>query len=305
MLRPLRRIVPLFAVLLLPLVGCDDTGIDPFANDDKYFTVYGFLDILETEHELRVVPVTRFAEDILAETEFQGTIDAKVYTTDLFSGTRTEWTHSLSLLDDGSYGHLFKARFSVSANRTYLLEIIRSDGKMTTAETSVPVFHTSALFERGPVVFENDSTLVYRDIKIPGLASPWDIQAIYLWASGPINRRIFVPYGRIGERTDDGGWQLRINISDDQASVIENVAWSVDQGMISAGDAFGVSAMGLMIRVLDENWDPPEGVFDPEILAQPGTLSNVENGFGFFGSIGLYIEEWNVEHLSPLLGHPF
>jgi hypothetical protein len=146
---------------------------------------------------------------------------------------------------------------------------------------------------------------VYRDIKIPGLASPWDIQAIYLWASGPINRRIFVPYGRAGQRTEDGGWQLRINISDDQADVIENVAWSVEQGMISAGDAFGVSAMGLQIRVLDENWDPPEGIFDPEILAQPGTLSNVENGFGFFGSVGLYIEEWNVEHLSPLLGHPY
>ena len=31
-------------------------------------------------------------------------------------------------------------------------------------------------------------------------------------------------------------------------------------------------------------WDPPGGVFDADVLVQPGTLSNVENGFGFVGA---------------------
>jgi len=297
-------LVLFLSILLLPLSACDDTGLDPFQNDEEYFTVYGYLDMLEAEHTLRVVPITRFAENILAESESQGSIDAEVFTTDLISGIRTKWTHKLSELDDGRLGHTFVARFAVRANRTYRLEIVRSDGKMTTAETHVPVIHTSTLFERGPVVFENDSTLVYRDIKIPEISSPWNIQAIYLWDSGPINRRVFVPYGRPGSRTDDGGWQMRINISDDQQAVLDNVAWSVEHDQIAATDAFGVSAMGIQIRILDDNWDPPNGEFDPEILAQPGTLSNVENGNGFFGSIGLYIEEWNIRTLSPLLGHP-
>jgi len=294
----------LFASLIL-FSACDDTVIDPFQNEEEYFTVYGYLDMLESEHTLRVVPLTRFAENILAESESQGEIDAEVYTTDLVSGARIKWTHKLSELDDGTLGHTYVARFSVRANRTYRLEVIRSDGKMTTAETHVPVIHTPTLFERGPIVFENDSTLVYRDIKIPQIASPWDIQAIYLWGSGPINRRVYVPYDRTGDRTADGGWQMRINISDDQTTVLDNVAWSVERDQIAATDPFGVSAMGLQIRILDENWDPPNGLFDPEVLAQPGTMSNVENGNGFFGSIGLYIEEWNIGILSSQLGHPY
>lgn len=32
------------------------------------------------------------------------------------------------------------------------------------------------------------------------------------------------------------------------------------------------------------SWNPPGGVFDYELLAQPGTMSNVNNGFGFVGA---------------------
>ena len=32
--------------------GCSDTFVDPFLNDGKYFTVYGFLDELESAHSL-------------------------------------------------------------------------------------------------------------------------------------------------------------------------------------------------------------------------------------------------------------
>lgn len=298
------RWIPVLALILAgTLSGCDDTLIDPFDNEERYFTVYGYLDMLETRHTLRVVPITRFAENI--ETiDGESDIDAQVFTTDMVSGQRTQWQHKYTELDDGTFGHIFEAQFLVSANRTYKLEIVRSDGKTTTAETTVPVINSASLFEKGPVVFEQDSTLIYQDLRIPQITSPWEVNLIYLWGSGPINRRIFVPYGRPGQRTDNG-WQMRINLSDDQQAVRENVQWSIDQGMIPNADEYGVSAMGVQIRMLDTNWDPPNGVFDPEVLAQPGVLSNVENGYGFFGSVGLYIEEWNIEALSPDLGHPF
>ena len=61
----------------------------------------------------------------------------------------------------------------------------------------------------------------------------------------------------------------------------------------------------MQIRVLDANWDPPGGVFNPEVLAQPGAYSNVENGYGFFGSVGLYTEVWNVNEISVPLGYDF
>ena len=38
--------------------------------------------------------------------------------------------------------------------------------------------------------------------------------------------------------------------------------------------------------------------------AQPGTLSNVENGYGFWGSIGYYVQEWETSfEFSWLLGY--
>jgi len=286
------------------LSGCDDTLIDPFDNEERYFTVYGYLDMLETKHTIRVVPITRFAENVESTDGGRTALDARVFTTDNVSGVRIEWQHKYASLDDGTWGHVFEAQFLVNPNRTYRLEVVRSDGKMTTAETTVPVINTATLFEKGPVVFEQDSTLIYQDLEIPQIRSPWEVNLIYLWGSGPINRRIFVPYGRPGTQTEDG-WQMRINLSDDQNAVRENVQWSIEQGMIPNADAYNVSAMGVQIRMLDANWDPPNGVFDPEVLAQPGVMSNVENGYGFFGSVGLYIEEWNIADLSGALGHPF
>ena len=295
----------LLLLLVLPMLwlGCDDTLIDPFDNDERYFTVYGFLDQLETEHTLRVVPISRFAENILTDNEGRGALDAEVYTTDLVTGARTRWAHKYSELENGKLGHVFTGRFQVVPRRTYRLEVIRSDGKGVVAETTVPAVNASAIFEKGPVVFNQDSTEAYQDISIPEVTSPWDVNLIYLWSSHPINRRIMVPYGRPGERTENG-WRLRVNLSEDQLKFKENVQWSIDQGQIPNADSYNVNAMGIQIRVLDANWDPPEGIFDPEVLAQPGTMSNVQNGYGFFGSIGLYREEWNIFEYSRALGHP-
>lgn len=299
---------PIWCTLLLVAVfvsGCDDTIIDPFDNDEQYFSVYGYLDMLETEHALRVVPVTRFAENIESTVGGRQAIDAEVYTTDLLTGQRTRWNHEYSQLDDGTWGHVFKGQFLVKADHTYRLEVIRSDGKMTTAETTVPTFHTSTLFEKSPIVFEQDSTVAFQDVMIPQIASPWEMTMIYMWSAYPINRRMFIPYGRTGTRTPDGGWQMRINLSDDQVAVKEHVRDSFERGIPPGAETYVLTAMGLQIRVLDDNWDPPGGVFDPEVLAQPGAMSNVENGFGFFGSIGLYTEEWNIAEFSDALGHPF
>lgn len=299
------RILTAFLLVALTLSGCDDTLIDPFDNDERYFTVYGYLDLLETEHSLRVVPVTRFAENIESPDDGRGAIDAEVYTTDLTSGVRTKWTHRYSQLDDGTWGHIFKAQFLVRPDRTYRLEVIRSDGKMTTAETTVPVARSATLLEKGPVVFSQDSSFVYQDITIPEISSPWDVTLIYMWSAYPINRRMFIPYGRPGSRLPDGGWQMRINLSEDQEAVKDHVRDSFERGIPPEPTTYAVTAMGVQVRILDDNWDPPGGVFDPEVLAQPGAMSNVENGYGFFGSIGLYAEEWNIAELSDALGHPF
>jgi len=51
-----------FCVLSLSSLACSDTIIDPFENDEQYFTVWGYLDQLSSNHSVRVIPVTRFPE---------------------------------------------------------------------------------------------------------------------------------------------------------------------------------------------------------------------------------------------------
>ena len=144
---------PIFALsiaLLVLLSACDDTSIDPFQEGDKYFTVYGFIDQLETRHSLRVIPVTRTGEDIRSPSDPDAQLDALVYTIDDLTGKRIRWDHNLLPFENGTYGHVFTADFIVFSQRKYRLEIIRGDGKMTTAETRVPYFPEPALFIRGP-----------------------------------------------------------------------------------------------------------------------------------------------------------
>lgn len=49
---------------------------------------------------------------------------------------------------------------------------------------------------------------------------------------------------------------------------------------------YGIELRVIILRFIaaSADWLPPEGDFDPEVLVQPGTLSNVTNGFGFIGA---------------------
>ena len=285
------------------LLSCSDTIIDPFENEEQYFTVWGYIDQLSTHHSVRVIPVTRYPESIvnpeLAE------IDAEVYSVDLSTGNRRRWNYHLEQLEDGTYGHIFSSSFIVNSKRSYRLEVVRADGKMSTAETRVPGVVSDTLLIKSPIVWENDSTLVYQDFEIPGIPSPWDINVYYWWEGGIAKQGVYIPYGRQGERTESGGWRFRANISDDQARVWERVQWAIDRGLLEPGESHGVISMGVQVRILDGNWNPPEGVFDPEVLAQPGVLSNVVNGHGFFGSVGLYSQAWDAATMSVGLGYSY
>ena len=296
--------------LLFVTASCDDTFIDPFDNDGQFFTIYGYLDVLQTEHAVRVIPVTRFPERITSPTDDQATIDATVTSTDLTTGQRITWQHTLEELDDGTYAHIFRAAFLVQPARSYRLEVRRSDGATAIAETRVPFISDAARFRRDPVQVTADS-VVTQDVYLSNVPSPWNIESLYLMGNEtpqgspftPLQSRFYVSYGRSGERTDDEGWHVQISISEDQAPVRAAIEEFRRQGIYD-DTPLVLRSMGIRVRLLDANWDPPEGVFDPEVLAQPGRLSNVENGHGFWGSIGLYTQEWNVsQEFSELLGY--
>lgn len=303
-----RLSIPLFFGLALVFASCDqETGIDPFSGQDRYFTVYGYLDVQATDHVLRVIPVRRTPEVIVAPGEAQAAIDAEVRTTDLTTGASTVWTHALTQLDNGEYAHLFHASFIPHGGRVYRLEIERSDGKLTTAETRVPDFPETLQAELGPVQVMGDS--VTQSVYLPQIPSPVDVKMVYQF-SGDTQLLLAVSYGRAGTRTADGGWQFTAHLTRDQENVWPRLRDSfITEGLegepqFIARDALRMLGMGIFIQVLDENWNPPAGTFDPDALSQPDVLSNIENGYGFFGSVGYFIRNWDTSPaLSQQLGY--
>ena len=301
-------VVFLTAVLLLATAACDDTAIDPFVNEDRFFTIYGFIDVLDPQHSVRVIPITRSPEKI--ENPATASIDAEVFSINLNTGARHKWNHALERLSDDLYAHTFNATFSIQPRHSYRLEVHRSDGARTWAETTVPLFADPALFDLAPYAVNPESSEITQEVVIRGVPSPGDLVVNYRFtAQTPdlmfgedhdiVRSSVEVSYGRIGERTDDG-WRFTLNLSTDQTAVREHIATFLRGGQ-SIGDVT-LNSMGIRMKVLDDNWVLPAGEVDLDALAQPGAFSNVQNGYGFWGSIGLYIQEWGVSpELSQLL----
>ncbi len=292
----------LVAVLAV-LSGCDETFLDPFDNDERFFTVYGFLDPMQLRQTIRVIPVTRFPEDIQGPAEDQAFIDARVYTRDLTDSTSTLWQHELKQQDDGSFIHLYHADFLVKPGHTYRLDIIRNDETTTSATTIVPrPTSDKIVLASGPVV-QSDSSVV-QEIALPDIPALWDLSAIYL-VEGPSYRdRVFVPYPTPSGPDEDGLWKYRLNVTADQDSIIARAERFMRN---QAVDTLPVTltAMGVQFRIIDTEWHPLLTESDIIRLSQPGVASNVVNGYGMFGSMGLHREEWEVStQVAAVLGYP-
>ena len=293
----------LLTTLALTGTGCNDTFLDPFDNDQRYFTVFGYLDPLQTRHTVRVIPISRFREDIQGPAEDQAFIDARVYTRNLTDSTSTLWQHELKRLEDGSYVHLYHANFFVRSGVTYRLDVIRNDGITNSSTTKVPSTPSKKIvLASGPTVRSDGS--ITQEVRISDVDALWDLQAVYLVEGPGYRDRVFVPYDKPQAPGDDGLWRFQLDLLADQDSIISRAqAFMRRQG----GDQLPVTltAIGVQFRIIDGAWYPLFLEDDLDVLSQPGVLSNVVNGYGLFGSLGLHREEWAVSSpIAESLGYP-
>ena len=293
----------LFLFVAWCTIGCDDTFVDPFENDSRFFTVFGYIDVLEIDHAIRVIPITRQPALIVHPKQPEAILDAEVFTIDLNTQDTLEWEHNLELLSNDTYGHIFRKSFVAQPGHTYRLEVVRSDGTAATATTTMPFIPDSTFLNIRPVQFLQDSTHLIQDIHMPQIGAPWNIEVIYRWGDGIVTRPSYVPYGRLGSEAGDGGWNMTIDISNDQKTVRDNIEATMGEANLPEDGFIVLASMGLRIRLINPDWDIPIDPFDPEIYAFPETLSNVQNGYGYFGSLGVYIQEWNACELSGFLGY--
>lgn len=269
-------------VLALSFAACDNS-VDPFIETDRYYTIFGFLDTGSDTQYVRVVP---FRRDLGGGGEEP--LDAVVTATDLDTGSEYAWRDSIITFPDESIGHVFVSDFRPIPDHTYRFEIVRADGVRTWAETVVPVVVSAdvmppARFGVGPIT----QTITWHDVTV----EPFRVEVWYRFSefppSGPFTEFIVVYEGEDVGRPVPEGWQVPVKLSEDT----EEIAPLLRPGSPILG-------VGMRLTMTDDAWRPPGGVFDEDVLVQPGVFSNVEHGFGFFGSVNQYTFEWVLDSVT-------
>lgn len=278
---------------LLPITGCD-TSIEPFVGLDEPYTIWGYFNATSDTQWVRVIPLPGSLAACPGDS-----IDAEVLSTDFTTGEKRTWRHRYVRYPDGSCGHVFWSPFRAGFGHTYRLEVTRSDGQVTSAEGTIPLeaqlirpepadYGTTATFGISGEIDRIVRTQVrYQGISVPPI-NPWPPGA----TPPPVYRlETLVSYDGEEERAEDG-WQVRVDLKRDRDAVV-----AAFQSHCLSELQIALRRVTFSVLIADSEWMPPGGVFDPEELVEPGTFSNVTNGFGFYGAGYALSERW-----TPSLG---
>lgn len=254
------------------LVGCENS-VEPFAETTRHFALYGFLDAEVDTQYVRVEP-TRPLPELATPAEIPS-----VETTDLETGARVQWRDSSVVLEDGTQAILFWAPFRPLAGHRYQIAVERSDGAVSTATTLVPDFLTSDVripsrtfagtFEQA-VVFENvrrrpEKVTVNYGLAFTSDDDPTQIRLDYNIFGAPIER----------------GWQINVRLTRDRERVNSRLG-------VASSRVLWLHDVSMTVRVLSDDWP---------LVEEDNRPSNVENGFGFFGSAATHSVTWQIDSL--------
>ncbi len=289
---PRRAFVPALLAALCLFSACSET-VDPFIDAGRYFSLYGYLDTDRDTQYVRVIPLRR-----RVDLPPPGPLDATVVTTDLVTGEQRAWRDSLVTFSDGTTGNVFFGVFRPHFGHRYRIEVRDEAGNTASAETTVPDAREATI---GPVYTGTTLQSVSQDVLWPDVDFvPARVQAWYRFApdtTGGVFRDVVVNYNDVELGRQEGGdWRITTFLLRDVEKVLETL------GQASPPPLYNV---GMKVSVTSDDWRPPGGKFDFEVLIQPGTFSNVEGGFGFFGSVAQLNAEWTLPRDAyTRLGYP-
>jgi hypothetical protein len=297
LLRPTSHIagsLVLLAATLLAVAGCEAT-IDAGEGPDRPFSLYGFFNAASEQQAVRVVPVY---ETLQPET--RDPIDAVVTSTDLGTGEVVVWRDSVVEFVGGAVGHVYVADFRAAYETTYRFTATRSDGEVSEATTRMPPQATivvgEAPFETREVDDDGDpntppriDTVYTPDIpaevrgsipRLLDLVVEYRVRVDGGAAEGSIVR---IDYDEQGDVTPTAsGWLVAVQMGRDRAEVSRSL---LRTGQVTSfSDPVTLLDVTATMLAVSEDWVSPVGTFDPEVLVEPGTFTNVANGFGFVGA---------------------
>ena len=287
-MRPILQL--LCAVSLSLFLGACEESVNPILESDQQFTLFGTLDMeLDTQY-VRVIPI----RPTLAGAE-RAPLNVTFTSTDLVAGDVITWRDSLVNFSDGSFGHVFYTPLRLRPGHRYRVEVRSPDSDIvTSAETTLPAEPQAVVMPEEIGFILTTQVRASQQILWQGLSQePYSIEQWYRFFTLEdfSFRDVQLPYvplnGPVEGQADT--WEITLNLVRDRDTM---------ETFIELTESISLAGLGLRITLLDEAFVPPGGVFDPDVLSQPGTLSNVENGFGFVGSVGRFSVEWLLADTS-------
>ena len=272
---------PVAAVALMLFSACEE-AVNPILESDRNYTMFGTLDM---EQDTQYVRVERIRETLDAGDP--SPLGVRFTSTDLETGAELEWRDSLVTFSDGSVGHVFYTPLRVIPGHRYRIEIEDAvEPSPTWAETTVPEIVEPVVNPEevqggaGGVVGSGMQQILWQNLtKRPFRVDSW---YRFMVADRTPFVDVVLPYEPASGPGGDAAWQVTLDLRKDRLT-LDTLVQVRETPLVG---------LGLTLTVLDEAFVPPGGVFDPEVLVQPGTFSNVQNGFGFIGSVARYSVEW-------------
>ena len=260
-----------WSILLLGFValgGCEEE-FTPIIDTGRPFTLWGTLDPREGVQKIRVVPI-RLQLD--AEV---GTADATVVAENLGTGAMYTWRDSIVAYPDGPAGFVYLSDFTPDYGERYRITATRADGVASTVFLEIPpIVEPFVSVPEGPI----------------GL-----VELPVFWLGAPRVNAAEVTYGALGPSCGETPITLALEESEVEPAKfgwVTNLPLSRHAAEIKGrlGSNATVGRITVHALVTNAEWKPPFGfTFDPDITVEPGTVSNVQNGFGFVG--GAYAAE--------------
>ncbi|MCY4233125.1 MAG: hypothetical protein OXE59_05220 [Bacteroidetes bacterium] len=263
-------------VLVLLMAACSET-VDTRLQIDFPYSIYGIMNPKSDTHAVRVFEITQNIAVIDSDP-----IDATVMTTQLSNGEIRTWRDTVIQLDNDVYRHVYWSVFDASMGETYHLNVTRSDGVQSEAMTTIP---PPIIVE----VLEPDTFLVRQAImplKITGTPPNLpriDVEYILVGfdenGANPVFKPVTINYAGL-QTPESDGFLLNIDLAKDYLEIYQ----LFDEDNDVTPNIIDLREIFVTIHVGDSQWVSPIGLFNNDFLVEPGSFSNVENGFGFFGS---------------------
>ena len=294
-----------FGLMMLAAVvsaGCE-TAVEPFTGTAPPYTLWGVMNSAADTQKVRVFSIE--GEPGISR---PGEPDATVLSVDLATGDRTAWTHREVAFDSGGVGHIFWAPFRAQPGSAYRLEVVRSDGETSSAQVTVP-FPVEVELTTDSVRIDIPVRIVGNAPNLLGVEVRYEASNLPPRNSWPPEKVIHpivflpvgVPYTDALTKTSDG-WHFNILMQRDY----ELVRQEFERNCLVTEGAPDIVLRRVELRLVaaDSAWSPPGGTFDPEILVEPGAMSNVENGFGFLGAGQVVRVRWTPpREVREMLGY--